>query len=113
MRRHGSLVVGSICMLLAATTSQAQQKDEAESFFRDVIAPLLGPYWNMSAQGGPSTYGRFLLQSVAGGETELRNEGGFNAGVAAGVDVLLHTGFRLSYTFAKGDLAFRTDNGDG
>ena len=74
--------------------------------------------WNVYVSGGPSTYGRFLLQrpsnaSVTATEAALRGQGGFNVGGGLGVDVMSRVGIRLNYTFGSMELTFRDDSGNG
>src|SRR5215212_6496848 len=101
LRLLGRLGVGLICLLVTVTArSNAQTKEDPESFMRDVLGPIFGPNWSLFAQGGATTFGRFLLQSpgVGGGQRALRSETGYNVGGGAGVDVLMHVGFRATYS---------------
>jgi hypothetical protein len=115
------LVVASICSLVAAPTiSKAQvsdsTRDHAQDFVRDVLRELLGPNWNLFAQGGVTTSDRFLLQQApnpSDGLRSLQSATGWAVGGGAGVDILVRTGLRASYTYASSNLNFRTDNGDG
>lgn len=115
MHKLRSVTVALLVLGAAAPASaHAQLKDEAEDFMRDVVMHIFGPHWTVFANGGASTNGRFMLQAPAvGGERQLRSESGWNVGGGAEVDVLLHIGLRLGYTFSSRDLEFRTDNGDG
>jgi hypothetical protein len=115
MQRQRGLVAGMLCALSAAPAqANAQEKDEVESFMRDVVLPIFGPNWNLFAHGGWTTTGRLLLQSPSsGGQTALETEGGWNVGGGAGVDVLMRLGLRASYAYTSSELVFRTDNGDG
>ena len=91
-------------------------KDEAQDFVRDVLHALLGPNWNVFANIAAATSDRFLLQQVStpsDGQRALQSATGFAFGGGAGVDILLHTGFRASYNYASSRLNFRTNNGDG
>jgi hypothetical protein len=103
--------------IIAPASAQAQRKEAAEDFVKDVVGSLFGPNWNVSVHGGTANHGRFMLQRAAGGdgseERALQGDGGFNVGIGAGVDILLRTGLRLGYTYSESDLAFRTDDGDG
>jgi hypothetical protein len=95
----------------------AQENGEPEDFVRDVLGAIFGPNWNLSLHGGLTRHGTFLLQRPASAtsaaeERAVRTEGGFDIGAAAGVDFLLRTGMRLSYTFASADLAFRDYSGN-
>jgi hypothetical protein len=115
------LVIGLICSLVATPTiSRAQvpdsTKDQAQDFVHDVLGALLGPNWNLFAQGGASTSDRFLLQQAVNpidGERALQSATGFGFGGGAGVDILLRTGFRVSYIYTSSTLNFRTNNGNG
>jgi len=115
------LVVALICSLVAKPTiSKAQvadsTKEHAQDFVHDVLRALLGPNWNLFAQGGVTTSDRFLLQQAVNpsdGQRSLQSATGFSIGGGAGVDILLRTGFRVSYTYASSDLNFRTNNGTG
>jgi len=115
------LVVALICSLVAKPTiSRAQvsdsTKEHAQDFVHDVLRALLGPNWNLFAHGGVTTGERFLLQQAVNpsdGQRSLQSATGFDIGGGAGVDVLLRTGFRISYTYASSNLNFRTNNGDG
>jgi hypothetical protein len=115
------LIVVSICSLVATPMiSKAQRSDstkaEAQDFVRDVLRALLGPNWNLFAQAGATTSDRFLLQQAANpidGQRALESATGFAIGGGAGVDILLRTGFRASYTYTSSTLNFRTNNGDG
>ena len=118
MRTLRWLVAGILCLVAAPATSSAQEKEkeEGQDFMRDVLWAIFGPGWNVFANTGMTTDGRFLLQNSLGtsnGERALKSEDGFNVGIGAGVDILLRVGFRMSYTYTTSDLAFRTNNGDG
>jgi hypothetical protein len=117
MRQLRWLFLAASTVLLAAPSiSIAQQKEDPEDFKHDVLNAIFGPNWNVFAHGGLTTNGRFMLQSPpapALGERSLDGASGFDFGLGAGVDILLHSGFRLGYTYASNDLEFRTDNGDG
>jgi hypothetical protein len=116
MWKPSKLVVGLCALAALAVPSHAQekQKEETRSFVRDVLKQLLGPNWNVSAHGGATTTGRFLLQDAfTAGERSLTSQTGWNVGAGAGVDFLPRVGLRLSYTFAENDLEYRTDNGNG
>jgi opacity protein-like surface antigen len=120
MRRLRSLLAGMLCLLIAApaiANAQAHEdgdgKGEDADFVRDVLWAILGPNWNVFANAGATTNGRFLLQDLPGGQRSLRSDGGWNVGLGAGVNFLLHSGIRFSYTYSKSDLKFRTDNGNG
>lgn len=115
------LMVASICSLVVGPTiSKAQAadstKDKPEDFVRDVLRALLGPNWNLFALGGATTSERFLLQQAVNpsdGQRALQSGTGFDVGAGAGVDILLRTGLRASYTYGSSKLNFRTNNGDG
>jgi len=114
-------VVALICSLVAMPSiSRAQAadstKDKPQDFVRDVLRALLGPDWNLFATGGATTNERFLLQQAVNpsdGQRSLQSATGFAIGGGAGVDILLRTGFRASYTYGSSNLNFRTNNGDG
>jgi hypothetical protein len=114
-------VVALICSLVVTPTiANAQAADstkaQAQDFVRDVLRALLGPDWNLFAAGGATKSERFLLQQAVNpsdGQRALQSATGFDIGGGAGVDILLRTGFRASYTYASSTLNFRTNNGDG
>ena len=115
------LMIASLCSLVAMPAiSNAQvpdsTKEHAQDFVHDVLRALLGPNWNLFVHGGFTTDDRFLLQRDLGtidGQRALQNSIGYNVGGGAGVDILLRTGFRASYTFTSSNLNFRTDDGNG
>jgi opacity protein-like surface antigen len=112
------LVAGIIISPLCAPARSYAQREDPEDFNRDVLRAFLHSSWNVYLHGGLTNHSRFMLQrpgpAVPGaGERALRSEGGYNVGIGAGVDILLRTGFRMSYTYSSNDLNFRTDNGDG
>jgi opacity protein-like surface antigen len=121
MSKSRCMVVALICSLVAMPTiAQAQAadstKEHAQDFVHDVLRALFGPNWNLFAHGGVTTSDRFLLQQVSTpivGERALQSATGWDVGGGAGVDILLRTGFRASYTFTSSKLNFRTDNGNG
>jgi len=120
MSKSRWLVLTLICSLVATPTiAKAQASDstkDPQDFVHDVLRALLGPNWNVFAQGGVTTSDRFRLQQVANpvaGQQAVESATGYSVGGGGGVDILLRTGFRLSYTFASSKLNFRTDNGDG
>jgi len=121
MSKSRWLLVAVICSLVAKPTiSKAQvsdsTKDKAQDFMHDVLRALLGPNWNLFAQGGVATGDRFLLQQAVNaseGQRSLQTATGWSVGGGAGVDILLRTGVRLSYSYASSTLNFRTNNGDG
>jgi hypothetical protein len=121
MSKSRWLVVASICSLVATPMiSKAQvadsSRDNPQDFVRDVLRAVFGPNWNLFAQGGATTSDRFLLQQAANpaeGERALESATGFALGGGAGVDILLRTGLRASYTYGWSNLNFRTNNGDG
>jgi opacity protein-like surface antigen len=121
MSKSRWLVAALICSLVAMPTiSNAQvadsTKEQAQDFVRDVLRPLLGPNWNLFAQGGFTADDRYVLQravSPIDGERALQSSNGFNVGGGAGVDVLLRVGVRASYTFTSSELNFKTNNGNG
>ena len=106
-------------VVVTPATSKAQTdstKAQATDFVRDVLKGLLGPNWNVFAQGGLTTSQRYLLQQAVNplqGQRALRSGTGWQVGAGAGVDVLLRMGFRASYTFNSSQLNYRTDNGTG
>lgn len=92
------------------------RKEETEDFVQDVIGALFRSTWNVYLHGGAATHGRYLLQRMAvpvSGERSLRSEDAFTIGLGAGVDFMLRSAFRMSYTYSSSDLMFRTDDGDG
>jgi hypothetical protein len=121
MSKSRWLVVALLCPLVALpTTSSAQAKDslkaEAQDFVHDVLHALIGPHWNVFAQGGFATGERFVLQRAANtvdGQRALEPSTGFNIGIGAGADILLRMGVRANYTFASNGLSFKTDDGTG
>jgi hypothetical protein len=122
--RYARLLLSTLVLSTAAVPAIAQNGDEStprteaetEDFVRDVIGGLFRPNWNIYMSGGAASHGRFLLQRMAtpaSGERAVRSEDAFTVGVGAGVDVLLRSAFRVSYTFSESDLQYRTDDGDG
>lgn len=109
------LLVLTVACLVAATpmNANAQVKDEAEDFVKDILWSVFGPNWNVFLQGGFTTTDRFLLQAVGGGQQALTGNTGWNIGVGGGVDYLLRQGFRFYYTYSNNSLHFRTNNGNG
>lgn len=99
----------------AQSDGGANKERETEDFVQDVVGALFRPNWNIYMNAGAATHGRYLLQRMAplSGERSLRSEDAFTVGVGAGVDFLLRSAFRVSYTFSESDLEFRTDDGDG
>lgn len=115
---HTALIVLAVAgrTATAQNGSEANKDGETEDFVQDVIGALFRPNWNLYMNGGAATHGRFLLQRMAtpvAGERSLRSEDAFTIGVGAGVDFLLRSAFRVSYTFSESDLEFHTDDGDG
>ena len=111
------LLVAVTSLALIPAHSFGQQKEDPEDFNRDIVRAFLHSSWNVYLHGGLTNHSRFMLQrpgpAIPGaGERALRSEGGYNVGLGAGVDILLRTGFRMSYTYSSNDLEFRTDNGD-
>jgi hypothetical protein len=110
------MVTTVTCVLVAVPVkSSAQTKEDAEDFVEDVLWGIFGPNQNLFIHGGASTNGRFVLQSPVGsggGQRALRGDDAFSVGAGVGVDILLRTGSRLTYTYTHSDLVFRTDNGD-
>ena len=125
MSKSRWLVLALICSLVALPTiskaqtrdsTKAQLKEHADDFVHDVLRAMLGPNWNLFANGGLTTGERYQLQQAANpsdGERALKSATGFEFGAGAGVDILLRTGFRIGYTFASRNLNFRTNNGNG
>ena len=117
MRTTPWLVAGTLAWFAAApTTAHAQNGNDNDESIRNLYSALFGPNWSVFAHGGASTNGRFLLQgpvAPTGGQRALRARNSFNIGGGAGVDLLPRVGVRLSYTYTKSDLSFRTDDGDG
>ena len=125
MSKSRWLVAALICSLVAmpvsgkaqvADSTKDQLKEHAQDFVHDVLRALFGPNWNLFAQGGVTTSERFLLQqavNAADGQRALQSATGWDVGGGAGVDILLRTGFRISYTYASSKLNFRTNNGNG
>jgi hypothetical protein len=111
-------LIGSFVAMPAISKAQAADstKEHAQDFVHDVLRAILGPNWNLFAQGGVVTSDRYLLQQAVNptdGLRSLQSATGFEFGGGAGVDILLRTGFRVSYTYASSQLNFRTDNGNG
>ena len=111
-------LIGSLSATPMISKAQAADstKNQAEDFTRDVLRALFGPNWNAFAQGGVRNGERYLLQQApnpADGLRSLKSATGWSAGAGAGVDILLRTGFRASYTYGSSNLNFRTDNGTG
>lgn len=109
-----------MCSIVATPIiSKAQSdstKDQPTDFVRDVWRALFGPNWNLFAHGAMTTSDRWLLQQAANpaeGARSLQSATGWGVGAGAGVDILVHTGVRLDYTYGSSKLNFRTDNGDG
>jgi len=108
------LTLSAICVIAMVSSVQAQQKDDADDFSRDIMGSIFGGYWNVYLNGGFTTNGEFLMQRTpGGGERVLTTEGSWNVGGGVGVDILKRTGLRLGYTYSSGDLSFLTDMGDG
>lgn len=111
--RKWSWVLAGFCVVAAPGIASAQEKEDPDNF-DDILGGVLSANWNVSAYGGWTKNGEFLLQALPGsGERELRSSGSWNVGVGFGVDILKRLGGRLTYTYSSGDLVFRTDNGDG
>jgi len=97
MSKSRWLVAALICSLVALPTiSNAQAadstKEQAKDFMHDVMRALLGPNWNVFAQGGATRSGQYLLQHAANtvaGERALKTGVGYNFGIGGGVDFLL------------------------
>ena len=114
-------MVALFCPFVAMPTiSSAQARDttkaEAQDFVRDVLRALIGPNWNVFAQGGFSTGDRFVLQHATNtldGQRSLEPATGYGLGLGAGVDILLRMGFRANYTFTSNQLNFKTNDGNG
>jgi len=120
MRKSRWLVAASICSIVvmpAITSAQADSTNkDPQDFVRDVLHALLGPHWNMFADGGIVDGTRYLLQSAANpadGKRALESATGYDVGLGAGVDILLRTGLRASFTFGSSNMNFRTSNGNG
>lgn len=121
MSKSRWLVIVSICSLVAMPAMSNAQvpdstKEQAQDFVHDVLRGLLGPNWNLFVHGGATTDDRLLLQQAVNtidGERALQSSTGYNVGGGAGVDILLRTGVRASYTFTSSKLNFRTDDGTG
>jgi len=121
MSKSRWLVAPLICSLVAMPTiSNAQvadsTKEEAKDFVHDVLRGLLGPNRNVFVQGGVTPGDRYVLQQAVNtidGQRALRSSVGYNVGGGVGVDILLHTGIRASYSFSSRNLNFKTDNGNG
>ena len=122
MRRTRTLYSSLLLLAIAATNLEAQngkgdtKPENTEDFMQDVIGALFHTSWNVYVNGGAATHGRYLLQRMAGpttGERSLRSDDATTFGIGAGVDFLLRSAFRMSYTYSSSDLMFRTDDGDG
>ena len=123
MRLTRTLYSSLIVVAVAAQNIEAQNGRDAQSdtattedFMQDVIGALFRTSWNMYVTGGAATHGRYLLQRMAGpttGERTLQSDDATTFGIGAGVDFLLRSAFRMSYTYSSSDLMFRTDDGDG
>jgi len=117
MKRKLYVAVGLACaQLVASAPAEAQRKHEDDDVVRQMLWALLGPDWNLFGNVGIAQNGRFLLQRPDASlltQRSLRSNTGFAIGAGVGVDILLRTGWRLSYNFNSNDLEFRTDNGDG
>src|SRR5438128_675013 len=104
------LLPAVVCFVGAMpTTSNAQTKKDPDDFIHDILGAMLKPNWNAFLHGGFATSDRYLLQRAPNpldGERSLRSTIGFNFGGGAGVDILMHVGFRASYTFTQNDLEF-------
>jgi opacity protein-like surface antigen len=122
------LIRGLLCSLSViptiagaqATDSTKQAIDttrkQAENFVRDLLHGLVGPNWNAFVHGGVATSERFLLQQAVDptlGKRSLQTATGYNVGLGAGVDALLHLGLRATFTFSSNNMNYRTDNGNG
>ena len=115
------VVVALIGSLVATPTIARSQsadstKDRPTDFMRDVVRALFGPNWNVFLQGEAATSDRFLLEQALSpntGQQALQTSTGWGIGAGAGVDILLRTGFRASYTYASSTLNFRTNDGNG
>jgi opacity protein-like surface antigen len=111
-------LLGSLVAMPTISSAQAADstKEQAQDFVRDVVRALIGPNWNVFAQGGFATADRFVLQRAANtvdGQRALQTSTGFNVGVGAGVDILLRMGLRMNYSFSSSGLNFKTDDGNG
>lgn len=124
MSKSRWLAVALICSLVAlpriskaqADSTRGQVKEEAQDFVHDVLRAMLGPNWNLFANGGLTTGERYQLQQAvpaSDGELALKSATGFEFGAGAGVDILLRTGFRIGYTYSSRNLNFKTNNGNG
>jgi Outer membrane protein beta-barrel domain len=113
MRSRTWTLIGLLCWIAAVPAGAAAQEEEGAQNLGDFFGALLGANWNVSAHGGYSDHGRFLLQEAAAGERALRGEGTWNFGAGAGVNFLPRAGARLGYSYASTDLEFRDDNGNG
>lgn len=121
MSKSRCMVVALICSVVATPTICTAQaadstKAQATDFVRDVLHALFGPNWNVFAQGGVATSERYTLQQAVNpldGQRALQSATGYELGLGGGVDILLRTGFRASYSFSSSGLNYRTDNGTG
>ena len=123
MRKLHRLFAAMTCLVVAlpatATAQRDELKKEAETLSDDILKRLFSPHnWDVHVHGGANNAGRFMLQRpfeapTTFGERVLRGKTGFSFGGGFGMDLLIRTGFRLDYTFASGELEYRSDNGDG
>lgn len=112
------VLIGSLAAAPAISMAQAPDstRDNPQDFVRDVLRAVLGPNWNLFALGGVTTSDRYLLEQVVNpvvGQRSLESGTGWSVGGGAGVDILLRTGLRASYTYASSNLNYRTNDGDG
>jgi opacity protein-like surface antigen len=121
MSKSRWLVSVVICSLVAMPMSSNAQapdtlKDQPQDFMRDVVGHLFGPHWNLFLHSGWTTSDRLVLQQAAApvdAQRSLETSHGFNVGGGAGVDILMHMGLRMAYTYTSSDLNFTTDHGNG
>jgi len=120
MSKSRALVVALLCSLVALpTSSNAQAPDSTKEDvqnFHELLKALVGPHWNLFADGGFTRGSRYSLQRAANtvdGQRALTSATGYNVGLGGGIDVLLRMGLRASYTFASNNLNFKTDDGNG
>ena len=119
MRKLSWFLVALLALqVVTPSGAAAQDKDEhdAKDFMKDVLGGIFGPRWNMYLTGGAATAGRYLLQRPTGaitGEQSVEGKTGYSFGVGGGGDYFLRQGYRVYYTYAKNDLTYRTNNGDG
>ena len=106
---HAAFSLVAVASCLLQPTHALAQTSESGAFGR--------PAWNLSAHGGVTKHGEFLLQRPAvtqsDAERSLSTDLGYDFGGALGVDLMPRLGVRASYTFARSEFQYRDDTGDG